>query len=98
MTVTAREKLKALKLVRQEIADEHEMFMCSALNELCRQNKIRPATRDQLRAYILAAIYPHPYYSGWARENGVTDIISFRDGRLAWLDWMIEGLEEQCKP
>lgn len=88
---------KILIEARQMIEAGRHGCICYCFQELHRSKKIDYATSDMLQDWIIEQIQPHIYFNSWVRANHpafydkieMDGIRKFREGRLAWLDYLI---------
>jgi len=87
-----------LKEARRLIVDGQWRWICGAIT-YCGLGTKRQ--RWLLTAWINQMLGLHAYYDEWLRENhrGAWETLRlhnncFREGRLAWLDWMIAECEK----
>lgn len=100
-----RMKIEILKLVRYKLAVGHESYICYAISAAVRKlgpsyyklgEPLRMYVRRQLRGLTLYDTWVEKYHT--ALYNQATNYPhAARQGRLAWVDWMIEQYEQRIK-
>lgn len=87
-------KIDLLKSAKELVANGTEPWICCAIDYAAFVKRVcTPA--QQLRKYIHAALDEETFYTGWLKQNGHPyDAHSAKQGRLAWIDWMVACLEE----
>lgn len=92
-------KVEILKEARRLIKTRAEDFVCVAI----RMSHVEAPPEDyhQLRKWIRSMLEGHYVLDDWVEENvpGATEVYLWKEKlrvtRLAWIDWMIQQLEEK---
>jgi hypothetical protein len=96
MNKHSKRKIKALKQARKLIADRSEEFICYALGSVrAAHPKLTEAAND-LQVYIMRELGYFSTLDSWQWANlpdGRHSPYQRRADRIAWIDWMIEQLQ-----
>lgn len=91
-----REKIEVLRMVRKLIAQRTFTFICHALTHVMQTSPKLCTAAVVLKLYVRNALHPNDTLFDWANATTCMDWQDW-DGvaaRLAWIDWMINQLEE----
>lgn len=97
MTISAERKLAVLESARDGMSHRGETFICNAITRCPVEDS---ETKHYLRVYIYQALDHRVSYEWWLYSthkiicSKMTEA-DCRKARIAWLDWMIEGLRAQ---
>lgn len=90
-------KIAVLRAARKRIANDLNSMVCLALHEACDSNaRLSSLATKELLTYVQNAISPHTTLGSWQRANAVKaqGLRDLKKDRLAWIDWMIDCIED----
>lgn len=88
------EKIAALKKARRLLEQRREIFVCHALARVGRDHLKLRRTTNQLASYVRVSLGGNITLEGWQRGKRIQCSYDSTD-RVAWLNWMIESLQEE---
>jgi len=90
-------KIRALKKARGRIATSRDDFICTALMGVSETTPACRAACDYLQRYIKQSLQGYSVLEAWVSQYkpnlSTYAYLNPKESRLAWIDWMINQLE-----
>lgn len=92
---------RALVSAKAKIQRREVSYVCIALRGVGNADPSRRAATTYLRQYISKQLGQHAFLEGWQDSRRSAKLrnrgfVQARLDRLAWIDWMIANLKEEC--